>query len=131
MAVHEDTRSIGELLNDLGNQVSSLVRSELNLARVEVTSSVSRMGRGAATAGIGGVLVFAGLLALLAALTLGLIEAGVDPWLAALIVAVVVLVGGGVAIFIGANQIRSTQLAPTQTAESVRDTVEVVKESIK
>ena len=53
------------------------------------------MGRGAAITGAGGALIYAGLLVVLASIVLLLIDAGVDPWLAALVV-------GGVALVIGA-----------------------------
>jgi putative superfamily III holin-X len=126
-----DERGIGDLLSDLGQQVSTLVRKEIDLARVEVTSSVGRASRGAAIAGTGGLLVYAGLLVLLAAAVLGLIEAGVDGWLAALIVGIVVVAVGAVVAYLGVEQVRTTQIAPRQTAETVKDNVEFVKETMK
>ncbi len=131
MDYREDSRGIGDLIGDLGRQVSTLVRKELDLARVEVTSSVVRLSRGAAMAGGGGAILYAGFLVLLGAIVLGLIEAGVDAWLAALIVAGVVLVIGAVVTSIGTKRLQSTDLAPTQTAETVRENVEFVKEQIK
>ena len=131
MTTHQESRGIGDLLGDLGGQVSTLVRREIDLARVEVTSSVSRMSRGAAMAGVGGVILFAGVLVLLAAIVFGLIEAGLDAWLAALIVGVVVLAIGGVVTAMGVERIRETDLAPKQTAETVKDNVEFVKEQMK
>jgi hypothetical protein len=82
-------------------------------------------------AGIGGALLYAGLLVLLAAVVFGLVEAGLDAWLAALIVAVVALVIGGVLTSMGVQRVQSTSMAPTQTVETVRENVELVKESIK
>jgi xanthine/uracil permease len=131
MENREESRGIGDLLGDLGRQVSTLVRKEIDLARVEVTSSVGRMSRGAAMAGAGGALLYAGLLVLLLAVVLGLIQAGMDAWLAALIVAVVVMVIGGVIASMGVKQMQSTELAPKQTAETVRENVEFVKEQMK
>jgi xanthine/uracil permease len=131
MEHREDSRGIGDLLGDLGRQVSTLVRKEIDLARVEVTSSVGRMSRGAAMAGAGGALLYAGLLVLLLAVVLGLIQAGMDAWLAALVVAVVVMVIGGVITSMGVKQMQSTELAPKQTAETVRENVEFVKEQMK
>ena len=131
MAERDDSRGIGDLLGDLGRQVSTLVRKEIDLARVEVTSSAGRMSRGAATAGVGGALVYAGLLALLAAAIFGLIEAGVDAWLAALIVGGIVLAIGAVITSMGVKQVQSTDLAPKQTAETVKENVEFVRESMK
>lgn len=127
----ESGRGIGDLLGDLGRQVSTLVRKEIDLARLEVTSSVGRMGRGAAMAGIGGALVYAGLLVLLAAAVFALIEAGWDAWLAATVVGVVALVIGGIVTSIGVKQVQTTNMAPTQTAETVRENVEFVKETMK
>jgi xanthine/uracil permease len=131
MTQREESRGIGDLLGDLGGQVSTLVRKEINLAKVEVTSSVGRMSRGAATAGAGGVLLYAGLLVLLAAAVLGLMEAGLDGWLAALIVGAVVLLLGGVLTSTGVKQVQTTNVAPTQTAETVKDNIEFVKETMK
>jgi xanthine/uracil permease len=131
MQAREESRSIGDLIGDLSRQVSTLVRREIDLARVEITSSIGRLGRGAAMAGAGGAILYAGLLVLLAAFVLGLMEAGLDGWLAALIVAVVVLAIGGVVTWLGAKEIRETDLAPTQTAETVRENVEFVKEQMK
>lgn len=130
MAEREDSRGIGDLLGDLGRQVSTLVRKEIDLARVEVTSSAGRMSRGA-TAGVGGALVYAGLLALLAAAIFGLIEAGLDAWLAALIVGGIVLLIGAVVTSMGVKQVQSTDMAPKQTAETVKENVEFVRESMK
>jgi hypothetical protein len=127
----EDGRSIGTLFGDLGRQVSTIVRKEIDLARVEITSGVARMGRGAATTAAGGALVYAGLLVILAAIVLALIDAGLDPWLAAALVGAVALVVGALVTAMGVQQIRSTELAPQQTAETVRDNVEFVKEQVK
>ena len=131
MEHREENRGIGDLLGDLGRQVSTLVRKEIDLARVEVTSSVGRMSRGAAMAGAGGAVLYAGLLVLLAAGVLGLIEAGFEAWLAAAIVAAVAMVVGGVLTSIGVKQIQTTDMAPKQTAETVRENVEFVREQMK
>jgi membrane protein len=111
--------------------VSTLVRREIELARVEITGGISRLGRGAATAGIGGALIYAGAFFLLLAAMLGLVEAGVDAWLAALIVGAVVLAIGGALTAMGLGQIREANLAPTETAETVKENVEYVKEQMK
>jgi hypothetical protein len=131
MNAHDDNRSIGELLGDLGRQTGTLVRRELDLARTEVTSSVGRLSRDAGLVGIGGALAYAGVLVLLAAAVLGLIEAGLDGWLAALIVGALVVAIGGAIVATGLNRMKETSLAPKQTAETVRENVEFVKEQMK
>ena len=131
MPEREDGRGLGDLLSDLGSQVSTLVRKEIDLARIEITSGIGRASRGAAMAGIGGALLYAGLLVLLAAAVIGLVQSGMEPWLAALVVAVAAMAIGGFIASMGVRQVQTTNVAPTQTAESVRDTVEFVKETIK
>jgi hypothetical protein len=131
MNQRQESRGIGDLLGDLSRQVSTLVRKEIELARVEVTSSARKMGSGAAMAGAGAALLYAGLLVLLGAAVLGLIEAGIDPWLSALIVAVVVLAIGGAVTAMGVKRIQETDLAPTETAETVKENIEYVKEQVK
>ncbi len=131
MDTREESRGVGDLLGDLGRQVSTLVRKEMDLARVELTSNIRRFSRGAAMVGAGSVVLYAGLLVLLAAIVFALIEAGMDGWLAALIVAVVTLAIGGVLLWMGVKQIQNTEMAPKQTAETVRENVEFVKEQMK
>jgi xanthine/uracil permease len=131
MTVREEGRGIGDLLGDLGRQVSTLVRREIDLAKVEITSGVGRLGRGAAMSGVGGVLVYAGLLFLLAAIAFALIDAGLDAWMATGIVGLVVLVIGGIVTSMGVNQIREANPAPTQTAETVKENVDYLKEQVK
>ena len=124
-------RPIGDLLSDLASQVSTLVRREIELARTEIASSLMQVGRGAGLTGLGGVLIHAGLLALLAAGMLGLVQAGIDPWLAALIVGLLVIGVGIVITSIGLKQVQTTDMAPRQTVASIRRDVEYVKEQIQ
>jgi xanthine/uracil permease len=131
MNQRQESRGIGDLLGDLGRQVSTLVRQEIDLARVEVTSSVGKVSRGAAIAGAGGALLFAGLLVLLMAAVLGLIDAGIDPWLSALIVALLVLTIGGAITAMGVKRIQETELAPKETVDTVRENIDYVKEQVK
>jgi xanthine/uracil permease len=81
--------------------------------------------------GAGGALIYAGLLVVLIAVVLALIDAGLDPWLSALIVGAAALVIGGIVTSMGVQQIRTTEMAPKQTAETVRENVEFVKEQVK
>ena len=124
-------RPIGDLVGDLASQVSSLIRAEVELARVEIASNLKQLGRGAGMTGIGGVFLHAGLMVLLAAAVLGLVEAGLDPWLAALIVGLAVVVLGIGIMSIGLRDVQASDLAPRRTVASVRRDVEFVKEQIQ
>ena len=126
-----DERSIGQLFSDLSRQLSTLVRQEIALARTEMTSRATAAGRGAAMVGAGGALVYAGALAVVAAILLLLIQSGIDPWLSALIVGIVVAAIGGVVIAGGRSTIANTDLTPHRTLETIRDDAEWAKEQTK
>jgi hypothetical protein len=80
--------------------------------------------------GIGSALLYAGFLGLMAALTLWLVDAGLDPWFAALVVGGVVLATGVVVVLRGRQNLSELDLAPRRTAETVRDNAEWAKEQL-
>jgi hypothetical protein len=125
-----DQRSLGQLFGDLTRQLSTLVRQEIELARTEVTSRASAAGRDAALVGIGGALLYAGFLGLMAAVTLWLVDAGLDPWVAALVVAGVVLAIGVVLVLTGRQNLNRLDLAPKRTTETLRDDAKWAKEQL-
>jgi hypothetical protein len=131
MTGHEGGRGIGDLLGDLGRQVSLLVRREIDLARLEMTTGIRQMGTAAGMTAIGGAVAYAGLLVLLLAGILGLVAAGVQPWLAALLVAVVVLAIGALLVSMGVSRMKPIDLAPRHTVETIRENVVFVKEQMK
>src|SRR3569832_2130681 len=93
-----DDRSLGELLSELTQEIITLVRQEMNLAKTEMSQKAAHVGAQAGILAAGGALAYAGVLAIVAAIALGLIQAGLAPWLSALIVGVVVVIVGGVLI---------------------------------
>lgn len=131
MDARPDERSLGQLFGDLSRQLSTLIRQEITLARTEMTSRIGSAGRGAAMVGVGGALAYAGLLVFLAAVALLLIEAGITPWLAVLIVAIVTLAIGGALAAYGRSEIARTDLTPRRTIETIQDDAEWAKERIK
>jgi drug/metabolite transporter (DMT)-like permease len=74
-----------------------------------------------ALAATGGALAHAALLVLLAAFVVGLTQLGVAPWLAALIVAVVVGAVGYMLINKGVSALRATRVVPTHTVQSLKE----------
>ena len=131
MEQRTDERSIGQLFSDLSRQLSTLVRQEIALARAEMTSRAQSAGRGAAMVGAGGALAYAGALAIVAAIVLLLIQAGLDPWLAALLVGIVVAAVGAGLVMSGRSTIAKTDLTPHKTIETIRDDAEWAKEQVK
>jgi hypothetical protein len=99
-----DQRSFAELLKDLRDESTMLIRQEVALAKTEMSEKAAKYGRNAGYLGAGGALAHAGLVVLLlglaALLYAGLVELGLSHmtsgWLAPLIVgAVVALIGYG------------------------------------
>ncbi|HXI16579.1 MAG TPA: phage holin family protein [Chloroflexota bacterium] len=131
MQQQKDERSIGELFGDLARDTGTLVRQEVALARTEITHTAARAGRDIGVLAIGGAVAYAGFLALVAAAIIGLAAAGLDWWLAALIVGVIIAGIGAVLVQRGLGALRQEHLVPRQTIETLKDDVEWAKEQVQ
>lgn len=121
-------RSTGQLVNELSAQMSTLIRSELRLAQLELQQKGKRAGIGAGLFGAAGILALLGLATLIATAVLALALV-LPAWLAALIVAVVVFIAAGVAGLAGKKEVtEATPLAPEAAMGNVKQDVETVKE---
>jgi len=121
-------RSAGELVKQLTEQVSTLVRDELKLAQVEMTRKGKQAGLGAGLLGGGGLIALYGVGCLIACAIIGLSHV-VQPWLAALIVGAALLAIAGVAALMGKGRIQqATPPVPTEAVDSVKADVEEIKE---
>lgn len=121
MADSHDDRSLGDLLSELSRETATLVRKEVELATTEMTAKAQKAAANAAIAAVGGALMHAGLLVLLAAVVVGLTQLGLTPWLSALIVAVLVMVVGYVMVNRGLTNLRRTDVAPRQAIETLKE----------
>ncbi|SKB10449.1 phage holin family protein [Aeromicrobium choanae] len=130
MSQHEsgrDSASTSELISRLSDELKTLVRDEMRLAQIEVGSKAKRAGVGAGIIGAGGLLALYGLGVLIAAAVLALALV-VDAWLAALIVAVVILVIAGIAALLGKKRVQEAGApVPQATVESVKADVDAVR----
>jgi uncharacterized protein YoxC len=123
-----DERSVAELVQDMSQQLSTLMRDELRLAKAELSEKGKRAGMGAGLFGGAGVVTLYGVGALLFAAGLGLAKV-VDGWLAALIIAVALFLIGGIMALVGKKQVsQAAPPVPEQTVQSVKADVETVKE---
>lgn len=124
----QSDRSISDLVKQLSEQTSTLVRKELELARAEMTQKGKAAGVGA---GMFGGAALVGLLAL-GALTVCFILAlavVMDGWLAALVVAVAYAAIAGILALIGKRKVReATPPIPEQAKDSVKEDLEWAKE---
>jgi apolipoprotein N-acyltransferase len=123
-------RSIATLLSDLAGETILLLRQELALLKAELHEKFSRIGQGAGALGAGALVAFSGWLVLLAAAVLGLATV-VPPWLAALIVALLVLaIGVGLLLF-GKNRFDAQALTPQRSMHSLREDEAWIRERLR
>jgi uncharacterized membrane protein YqjE len=119
--------STGELLKQLSEKSSELVRQELELAKAELSEKGKQAGKGAGILGAAGVVGLLAAGALTAFLILVLSEA-MDGWVAALIVTVVYGAVAAVLALKGRDKVReSMPPAPEETVESVKEDVQWAK----
>ena len=130
MAQLRDERSLGDLFSDLSRETTTLVRQEVQLAKAELTQSATEAARGIGMLVAGGAVAYAGLLFVLLAIVFGLIEAGWDAWLSALVVGVVVVAIGAILVLRAREFLKPANLAPRRTVETLKEDQEWVKEQI-
>ncbi|MEV7397978.1 phage holin family protein [Aeromicrobium sp. NPDC092404] len=111
--------STGELIAQASDDISTLIRSEIQLAKQDLATSGKRLGVGAGLFGFAGTLALYGLGALVAAGIIGIAEA-LDAWLAALIVAGGLFVVAGIAALIGKARVSRVAKGPRERVESVK-----------
>ena len=123
----QETRSTGELLQQLSEQTATLVRQELRLAQAELQDKGKRAGIGAGMFGGAGLVALYGVGALVAAAIL-LIATAVEPWIAAASVGAALLLVAGALALAGKKQVdQATPPLPEQALDSVQRDVDEVK----
>jgi uncharacterized membrane protein YqjE len=123
----DDDRSVGELVGQLSQQTTTLIRQELRLAQTELQEKGRRVGKGAGLFGGAGLVALYGVGALVAAAIIG-IGTLIEPWIAAVIVGVVLLLVAGVLALGGRRQVeRGTPPVPQQAIESAKRDVDEVR----
>jgi uncharacterized membrane protein YqjE len=123
--------STGELVKQLTEQTTTLVRKEIELAKTELTAKGKVAGEGA---GILGGAAVVGLLALgvLTAMIVALLDKAMEFWIAALIVAVVYAAVAAVLAASGRDRVKKGMPpAPEQTVETVKEDVQWAKSQAK
>ena len=123
--------SIADLIKQVTEESSRLVRTELKLAQVEMTEKAKTAGVGLGAFGAAGVLALFGVgcLIVTAIFALALV---LPTWAAALIVGVVVLAIAGVAALIGKKKVsQAAPAVPSSTVENVKADVAEIKESVR
>jgi hypothetical protein len=121
----------GELIKQLSEQVSTLLRDELKLAQLEMSRKGRQAGAGVGLLGGAGLISLYGVGCLIACAIIA-ISGVLRPWLAALIVGAMLLATAGAAALIVKGRLsKATPPVPKETAESLKVDVDVIKEKVK
>lgn len=122
-----DDQTLGALVHQLTTQVPELIRSEMRLAQAEVAQKGKTAGIGIGMFSAAGLLAFFALGTLITTAILAL-SMVLDAWLAALIVAVVLLVLAGIAALLGKNKVAEAgPPKPEMAMEGLKEDVATVK----
>ena len=123
--------SLGELVKQLSQDSTRLIRDELKLAQAEASEKAKGLGVGVGAFGAAGVLALFGFGVLIATAILGLALV-LPAWLASLIVGVVILAIAGIAALIGKKKIsEGAPPVPTDTIARAKTDIDQIKESAK
>jgi hypothetical protein len=118
--------SVGDLLGQVAQDLSTLMRQEIDLAKAEVKQEVTKTGKAAGMLGGAG---FAGYMVLLfgsIAAWWGLANVMDQGW-AALIVTAVWAVIGAVLVVVGRRRIQEVNPKPERTVETVKELPDALK----
>lgn len=120
----ESRTGLGTLLRSLGEDMGTLVRQEIGLAKAEAARTAKRVAADSAWIGAGAAIAAVGGLCLVLAMALGLGALLGSYWLGTLITGAVLVLGGALVAWKGVRDLRGGDLAPRRTVETVREDVE-------
>jgi len=125
-----NNRSTADLVRMTGEQISTLVRDEVRLAKAELAEKGRRAGHAAGAFGGAGIAALYGVGALITASILALALA-LPAWAAALIVGVVLLLVAGALALMGRRSVkRAVPVVPTAAVHSVRSDIDAVTTAV-
>ncbi len=128
-------KPITGLLSDLARETSDLVQTEVRLAKAELSEKISQVNTGITSLISGGVVVFAGLLFLLQAVVIVVAQllepVTQQPWVAPLVVGLIVAIIGLVLLQKGRHNLQPDTLMPKRSADSLRHDRDLLREQYK
>src|SRR3954452_17964004 len=123
-------KSLGEIVNEVSQKASLLVREEIELAKAEVTTKVSRIGKGVAAFGVAAFIALLGLIFVFDTLAWGISDwFDLKIWVGFGIVTVGLFLFAGLAAFLGTRLVkRGSPPVPEMAIEEARKTRESIEE---
>jgi len=121
--------SLGELIGRMSQDLSTLMRKELELAKLEIKEEVGKAGKGAGMIGGTAVAGLLGLTLLSFAAAWGLAEI-MPTGFAFLIVGLIYAIVAGGLFIAGRNELKNVRPVPEQTAETLKEDVQWAKQQL-
>lgn len=122
--------SLGDIVVGLTDDLTTLVRKEVELAKAEVQQSVQDGAKAGAMVAAGGLLAYSGLLFILAAIAVLLGDWWDNYWLGALVVGLLAGILGWSILNGGLKQLKQVSLVPRQAISSIGRDAEMAKEKL-
>ncbi len=130
MATPQTQRSVSDVLQDIVGNLQQIIRNEFRLARVEIKEKAARAKQPATILASGLIIGLYGFGFLLLALVYAL-SLVIAPWLAALLVGVVLAIAAAILVTSGHNGLKQVDPVPEKTVQTVKENVQWAKEQIK
>lgn len=129
-AVMNENKSLGELFSELAAETRTLVRQEVSLAKTELTEKATFVGKNAAYAAAGGMVVLMGALPIIAGIVIALGHV-IGYATSAFIVGVVLIIIGAVLTMKAIKALKNEPLAPVQTQNQLKETKQWATEQVR
>ena len=127
----EPGKTIGTIVKELMENISTLFRSEIALLKWELKDTLAKVGTGAGMfAGAAFVSLF-GVAFLFVTILLVLVRIGVPAWLSALIVTIVLFAVAGVLAIIGKKKFAAAQFMPKESVDQIKSDINTIKADIE
>ncbi len=126
----DNERTLGSVIRDLTEHISTLFRSEIALVKLEIKDTVAKLGGGIGMFAGAVFLALCGLAFLFVTIVLGLVALGVPAWLSTLIVTLALFAGAAVLAVMGKKKFAAVQFVPTNAVNQIRSDIETIKGDI-
>jgi hypothetical protein len=120
MALGDNMRTVPELFTSAVSQLADLARTEGQLARAEISEKMTLAANGLGLIVGGAILLMPALVVLLEAAVAALVDNGIAPYWAALIVGGACLLLGLILLLIGVSRLRAGRLVPDKTIQQLQ-----------
>jgi hypothetical protein len=124
-------RTLGQLVASATQDISLLIRSEIALAKAEISVQLKKAGTGGGLLIAAGVVVFYSVYFIFITIAEGLKALGLPAWAAYLIVTVFMLLVAGALAWLGVRKLKTVNPTPEKTIASTQQTIEGVRAAVE